>query len=186
MLYFYKIRIWEQAEADNIRYNGELTPGDAGNKGNIDQYPKLLVPILKISKELKQVEALVHGNRDDWQQALRIVQQPKYEKVAFKKTFNMYADNIYYNDPDRANLYLGGGATPKTEQSLAYLLRNEILTNVEALQAELQYLLKETDTDTEDLYKYSSSANAAMNDYLKNVSPYEMNKAKEFLTSEES
>jgi len=36
-----------------------------------------------------------------------------YEVKTFKKTFNRYADNIYYSDPPRrANLYLGGGTTP--------------------------------------------------------------------------
>jgi hypothetical protein len=148
----------------------------------VEQYPKLLVPILKMDEELRRVDSLVHGTREDWREANTIVQQPKYDKIAFKKTFNSFSDNIYYGDPDRANLYLGGGATPKTEQSLAYLLRNEILTNIEALQAELEYLLKESDnSDTEDLYKYSANACTAMKDYLNNVSPYEMKKAKELL-----
>jgi hypothetical protein len=100
-----------------------------------------------------------------------------------KKTFNAFSDNIYYSDPDRANLYLGGGATPKTEQSIAYLLRNEILTNLEALQAELEYLLKNNEVDTEDLYKYSSQANTAMKDYLSNVSPDEIKRAKALIAS---
>ena len=64
-------------------------------------------------------------------------------EVEAKKTFNAFADNIYYSDPDRANAYLGGGAVPKNEQSIAYLLRNDILTNVESLQAEVTYLIKE-------------------------------------------
>ena len=137
-----------------------------------------------MSEELQMVDSLVHGSTEDWAKALKILQQPQYEKIAFKKTFNSFADNIYYGDPDRANLYLGGGTTPKTEQSLAYLLRNDILTNLEALEAELQYLLKEKDTDTGDLIKYSADVNSAMKDYLGNVSPYEMSKAKELLASE--
>lgn len=129
-----QIRIWEQAEADDIKYGGELTPGDAGNKGRVDQYPKLLVPILKMSDELKSVETLVHGNKDeDWPRALAILQQPQFEKINFKRIFNSFADNVYYSDPDRANAYLGGGAVPKSEQSLLYLLRNEILTNIDGL-----------------------------------------------------
>ena len=181
-----QVRIWEQAEADDIKYNGELAAGDAGNKGRVDQYPALLVPILKMSEELKTVDSLVHGStaNDDWAEALKILQQSQYEKTAFKRIFNSFADNLDDGDPDRANLYLGGGTTPKSEQSLAYLLRNEILTNLEALQAELEYLLKEKETDTEDLFKYSSNANSAMKDYLSNVSPYEMGKAKELLTAE--
>ena len=189
MLFFAcgKIRIWEQAEADDIKYGGELTRGDAGNRGRVDQYPKLLVPILQISDELHKVDKLVHGKREEWAQALEIFQKPQYDKINFKRTFNAFADNVYYSDPDRANLYLGGGATPKTEQSIAYLLRNDILTNVEDLQAELEYLLKvEGETDTEDLYKFSTNANIAMAEYLKIVSPYELNQAKNLLKSEPS
>jgi hypothetical protein len=177
-----QIRIWEQAQANAIKYGGELEQGDAGNKGRVDQYPKLLVPILKMEEDLKRVDSLVHGTREDWREANTIVQQPKYDKIAFKKTFNSFSDNIYYGDPDRANWYLGGGATPKAEQSIAYLLRNEILTNLEALQAELEYLLKETDNnDTDDLYNYSAKACAAMRDYMNNVSPYEIKRAKDLL-----
>ena len=68
----------------------------------------------------------------------------------------------------------------------AYLLRNEILTNVEALQAELDFLLKDGDEDTEDLFKYSSEANRAMDDYLNNIGPGEKNKAKALLAAERS
>lgn len=179
-----QVRILQQAEADDIKYNGELAPGDAANRGRVDEYPKLLVPILKMSEELKTVDTLVHSgsitSRDDWAKALKILQQSQYDKSAFKKIFNSFADNIYYGDPDRANLYLGGGTTPKSEQSLAYLLRNDILTNLEALQAELEYLIKETD-DTADLFEYSSFANVAMKKYLGNVSPAEMDKARELL-----
>jgi hypothetical protein len=94
-----QIRIWEQAEADNIKYGGELEMGDAGNKGRVGAYPSLLVPILKIDQELAQVQSLVHANenvKDSWSKALTILQQPTYEKIAFKKTFNKYGDNIYY------------------------------------------------------------------------------------------
>jgi hypothetical protein len=31
----------EQAEADDLKYGGELEPGDAGNMGKTDAYPKL-------------------------------------------------------------------------------------------------------------------------------------------------
>ena len=124
--HFIQIRIWEQAEADNIKYNGELEMGDAGNKGKVDAYPKLLVPILEIQEDLHQVNALVR-EQSQWKQAQTILSQSKYDKIPFKKIFNAYGDNIYYSDPDRANVYLGGGATPRNEQSLAYLMRNEVL-----------------------------------------------------------
>lgn len=120
------MRIWEQVEADNIKYDGELEMGDAGNKGKVEAYPRLLVPILKIDQGLREVNSLVHENdrTSAWPKALAILQNGNYEKIAFKKIFNAYSDNIYYSDPDRANAYLGGGATPKNEQSIAYLLRN--------------------------------------------------------------
>lgn len=54
-----QIRIWEQAEADNLKYGGELERGDAGNKGQTSAYPKLLVPILQIAKELDVVTGAV-------------------------------------------------------------------------------------------------------------------------------
>jgi hypothetical protein len=180
-----QIRIWEQAEADNIKYGGELEMGDAGNKGKVEAYPSLLVPILKIDQELVQVKVLVHDTenvKDSWSKALSILKQPSYDKIAFKKTFNKYGDNIYYSDPDRANLYLGGGATPKTEQSFAYLLRNDVLTNIENLRAELEYLLtNEKTTETDDLYQYADVATSAMKKYLAIVPPNELAEAQKAL-----
>ncbi|KAL3898331.1 MAG: hypothetical protein SGARI_006703, partial [Bacillariaceae sp.] len=181
-----QIRIWEQAEADNIKYGGELEMGDAGNKGKVGAYPSLLVPILKIDQELGQVKTLVHATdntKESWAKALEILQQPAYDKIAFKKTFNKYGDNIYYSDPDRANVYLGGGATPKTEQSLAYLLRNDVLTNMENLRAELEYLLKTGITnETEDLFNYADIAASAMKKYLAIVPPNELSEAQKILS----
>lgn len=178
-----QLRIWEQAEADNLKYGGELEAGDAGNKGKIDAYPRLLMPILKIDQELDEVKTLVRDqNRSQsWPNALAILQNEKYEKIAFKKIFNAYGDNIYYSDPDRANLYLGGGATPKTEQSLAYLLRNDVLTNIENLRAELEYLMKSGETDVEDLYTFADIASSAMKKYLAIVPPNELEAAKKML-----
>ena len=98
---------------------------------------------------------------------------------------NSIADNIYYSDPDRANLYLAGGALPKNEQSLAYLLRNDILTNVEALQAEVTFELKERKSgnplDVEDLYQYSEDARLGMSKYLDLVPPTERKTAEAML-----
>ncbi len=177
----------EQAEADNIKYDGELEAGDAGNKGKVGAYPRLLIPILIIDRELEEVRGLVRDeNRpSSWQKALAILEGTKYEKVAFKKIFNAYGDNIYYNDPDRANLYLGGGATPKTEQSIAYLLRNDILTNMENLRAELEYLLKNpSETEFEDLYSFADTCTNTMKNYLAIVPPQELQQATKMLQSD--
>eukprot|EP00980_Cylindrotheca_fusiformis_P016398 scaffold4887_cov118-Cylindrotheca_fusiformis.AAC.8 len=179
-----QVRIWEQAEADNLKYGGELEMGDAGNKGKASDYPSLLVPILKIEQDLAELKTLVNeGTPAAWKKGLHILQTERYDKTNFKKTFNKYGDNIYYSDPDRANAYLAGGATPKTEQSIAYLLRNDILTNMENLRAELEYLLKSGDSETEDLYLYSNAVNSAMAKYLAIVPPNELDEARRLLSS---
>lgn len=185
-----QFRILEQAEKDNVQYGGELERGDAGNKGKVDAYPSLLFPILKIESELNEIRSLVRSggeskpSKEAMSKALAILQQPTYDKINFKKTFNRYGDNIYYNDPDRANLYLGGGATPKNEQSIAYLLRNDILTNMENLRAELEYLIKSDENDTEYLYSYADICASAMKKYLAQVPPAEMEKAQSLLSSQ--
>jgi hypothetical protein len=187
-----QLRIMEQAEKDNIKYGGELEKGDAGNKGKVDAYPSLLVPILKIDMEFNEIRSLVRSGGDSkpskeaMSKALAILQQPTYDKINFKKTFNKYGDNIYYNDPDRANLYLGGGATPKNEQSIAYLLRNDVLTNMENLRAELEYLIKSDENETEDLYSYADICTSAMKKYLAIVPPNELKEAQRVLSSEQS
>jgi hypothetical protein len=104
-----QFRIWDQEYADNIKYGGELERGDAGNKGKVDAYPRLLVPILDMADDLDRVHQAVMDGRSTFPLAITILQQPKFTKTEFKKVFNAYADNIYYSDPDRANLYLAGG-----------------------------------------------------------------------------
>lgn len=186
-----QVRIWDQAQANELKYGGELERGDAGNKGKVDAYPSLLVPILDISNSLDRIDQLVSLKKEEesssankieaWKKARQILTQPEFEKTAFKKIFNRYGDNIYYSDPDRANAYLGGGATPKSEQSLAYLLRNEILTNVEDLQAELDFLIKTPEESTEDLRNMIQTARNAMKSYLGVVPPGELEKARRLL-----
>jgi hypothetical protein len=144
---------------------------------------------LQIDQELAEVKRLVHSTdnvEDCWTKALTILRKPVYDKIAFKKTFNKYGDNIYYSDPDRANLYLGGGATPKTEQSLAYLLRNDVLTNIENLRAELEYLIKTGEKDTDDLFSYADVATTAMKKYLAIVPPNELQQAEQLLRAGEA
>jgi len=178
-----QIRIWDQDVADNIKYGGELEKGDAGKKVPPNTFAKLLVPIVVLSRDLTTVNRLV-TDRSKWEQASTILSTPQFQKLQFKKTFNAYGDNIYYKDTDRANLYLGGGATPQNEQSVAYLLRNDILTNVEALQAELEFLLRpETSKDeqTDDLVQYAKTAQKAMDSYLGLVSPKELQTAMEMM-----
>lgn len=200
-----QIRMFDQAQANEIKYGGELERGDAGSRGKVEAYPGLLVPILGIAQDLTAVEQLVLSSttneetttatatttsaqrRQAWRQARQILASPVFDKIAFKRTFNRYGDNIYYSDPDRANLYLGGGATPKTEQSLAYLLRNEILTTVEDLQAELDYLIQSTGNDesAEDLQSLVRTVQSAMKRYLDVVPPRELQRAKELFVQQQ-
>lgn len=55
-----------------------------------------------------------------------------------KKIFNRYADNIFYADPDQANMYLGGGALPSSRQTEQYLIRNDIISKLDDLKADIE------------------------------------------------
>lgn len=174
-----KIRIMEQVEADNLSYGGELAP--TGAPQGRQTYAKLLAPILKIEKNLMDVDSILSSStkEDALKEASQILNQPQFQKKEFKRLFNAFADNIYYSDPDRANAYLMGGATPKNEQSIAYLYRNELLTNIENLQAEVTYLIKESSSgastlDVVDLFDYISNSKKAMKNYLDLVPPPEL------------
>lgn len=184
-----KIRIWNQAEADNIKYGGELAPGSTQGR---ETYGQLLVPILQIRSDFDIINDLVHQeNGGGLERARDLLERPELQSKAFKKTFNAHSDNIYFSDPERANLYLAGGATPKSEQSLAYLLRNDILTNLEALQAEVVYLIKERTNgaetvETEDLYKYTANARESMAKYLNLIPPAELKVGRELFSAQSS
>lgn len=79
-----QLRIWNQAEADTIKYQGELERGDAKSS----DYVSLLVPILQIAQELHQVEKLIQNS--EYERAVVLLSDKKYEKISFKKTFNRY------------------------------------------------------------------------------------------------
>ena len=190
-----KIRIWNQDEADNVVYGGELASGSSKPDG-LDVYVGLLQPILGVERDLSEVDALLRksmgggggGGGGGGEGALLaeikvVLSKSKFDKLEFKRSFNAFADNIYYSDPDRANLYLGGGATPKASQSIAYLLRNEILTDVEDMRAEVRYLAGEVGKggataegiiDLDEMYRLSESANVGMRKYLDLVPPREL------------
>lgn len=222
-----QLRIWNQDEVDNIKYNGELTSGSAGRlDGGLEQYKLLLQPILSVEYNLATIDSLLLQNEKSSSSSSsskssiertekyttllttinNILSQPILsDKIIFKQSFNAFADNIYYSDPDRANLYLGGGAIPKTTQSVAYLLRNEILTNLEDMKAEVQYLTKEVgknitsaaassddelvamkDEDQlnmDELFRLSNAANDGMKKYLDLVPPRELEAARADFTN---
>lgn len=182
-----QIRILEQAEADNIQYGGELAPGSPKGRAT---YGKLLVPILDIQSDLEKVQALLKESVSlpNLTQAYEILTKTQFDKKQFKKTFNAFADNIYYSDPDRANAYLGGGAVPKNEQSIAYLLRNDVLTQLENLQAEVAFLIKEAkagnELEVDDLFSYSNATVEGMVKYLELVPPTEIKIAKDLIAGQ--
>jgi hypothetical protein len=205
-----QIRIWNQDEADNIRYGGELSSGSDGPPSALDQYVTLLQPILGVEYDLSRINQVLQGRgsseKDTNTTQKTATKKEQYvsiftqidsilsssssllsDKLKFKKAFNAFADNIYYSDPDRANLYLGGGAIPKTSQSIAYLLRNDILTTVEDMRAEVLYLLKELSTEKNslddvlggsDIYEMCKLANEGIKKYLDLVPPKELEVAR--------
>jgi hypothetical protein len=187
-------RIWDQDMADTLKYGGELERGDAANKGRVDAYPELLVPIVRMQNDLAHIQSLVSSTNgavvgpDEWKQVQRIVTQPPYETKMFKTIFNAYGDNIYYSDPDRANLYLAGGATPKNEQSIAYLLRNDLLTAVQNVQVEVDYCLSHVDAARQenDVALYASQAADSLKHYLDLVPPRELDRARALLLEQQS
>jgi hypothetical protein len=102
--------------------------------------------------------------------------------------FNQYSDNIYFAlSSERANIYLDGGAVPSSKETTQYLLRNEALGHLDALTAELTYLIKQRaeqpqeadDTadlqraeqpqeadDTADLQRYLAQCIGSFDEYL--------------------
>lgn len=195
------IRIWNQDEVDNIKYGGELESGSA-KPAAFDQYVALLQPILTVENDLSTIDQLLKNEKPSTKEEYitlfkkieSILSKELFDKINFKKAFNAFADNIYYSDPDRANLYLGGGAVPQTSQSIAYLVRNDVLTSIEDMRAEVQYLLKELGKagdgetivvggnegglDLEEIVGLSKIANGGMVKYLDLVPPKELEAAR--------
>jgi len=116
--------------------------------------------------------AIAQGTRDDWRRVADILSKPPFEKKAFKRTFNAYADNIYYSNPDQANLYLLGGAVPTSKQTIQYLYRNDALDNLEQLRDELLFLVADDDPSPAvrpspaDALAYHDKASAALDTYM--------------------
>jgi hypothetical protein len=203
-----QVRIWDQEVADNNKYGGELERGDAARANALrrDAYPRLLFPLLRIERDLEglgQTLLLEEGGAaaaaaaavgpSEWRHALAVVSSPMYDTQSLKAAFNRYGDNIYYRDADRANLYLGGGAVPESDQTLAYLLRNDFLTSVQSLRSELEYCLKEGETSStgsdggaNDVALYASQAREALGRYLDLVPPEQLGRARELLQQEEA
>ena len=154
-----QLRIVLQDQADNVQYGGELAPG-----GPPAAVPALaLVPIVQLQAAVKAVENKV-DDQSRWPNMITTLTTGPFEKVEFKRIFNQYADNIYYvAGSQEANLYMLGGATPSTSQTTQYLLRNEILKQLDDVVDELQYQLKQPVDKRDD---------EVAREYLQNVLKY--------------
>lgn len=101
------VRIWNQAEADNISY------------GCDSSRPEKLMPnfwfsslpwnLISTNLMNSYIKLMVQGS----EKHPKFLDQPKYTKIDYKNIFNDFAYSNYYNHPDKANLYLGGEVTPK-------------------------------------------------------------------------
>jgi hypothetical protein len=164
------LRILDQDYADNIHFNGELA-----DVGIPNQPVLLLIPITRIEASLLNMSTAIE-DPDRWETTRQTLKASPFTKASFKKTFNAFSDNIYYDsESGRANAYLGGGAAPSTLQTNQYLLRNEILSNVEMAASELDYLIglkekgssrAELVSELEDLRGYFSAARTSIVEYL--------------------
>lgn len=154
------IRIRRQLDADEeygelADPNLRLSPGERLAK---------VVAIVDAFAALKPL--IVHGTSTEWRRVADILALEPFERKAFKRAFNAYADNIYYANPDRANVYLLGGTPPSTKQTIQYLYRNDALDNIEQLRGELEYLISHTDTDISDALAFHVKASSAFAAYL--------------------
>ena len=121
---------------ENFRKMDQLDRDESDRSRNIKAVFLLPILVMKFDIE-KAISLLVMMNdANEYKQAALlneiadIFAKDDYKINNFKKIFNRYSDNIYYDDPARANLYLAGGTTPTTTQTTQYLLRNQILTEV--------------------------------------------------------
>lgn len=134
------IRIANQVDYDN-KYS-DAAVDQAVKADDNSKLVLLLIPIINIKNDLQMVSDLIsQPSYVSLSKAHALLDKSSYDTKQLKKTFNRYADNIYYSDPDRANLYLGGGAVPDTKQTEKYLLRNEVITNINNLHDDIDILL---------------------------------------------
>jgi len=159
-----KFRKLEQTEKDLLMYDSELAdPNDKTTNQSVER----LIPLLRLLDLLKGIaeEAEKATNEKDTGRILEEIGKVAEKLPAkakrkeadlvnvpgVKLVFNTYSDNIFYSDPDRSNMYLKGGATPTNTQSILYLARNEIITKIEDLVAELRFAgkgnMKEADVE---------------------------------------
>jgi hypothetical protein len=144
----------------------------------------LLVPIVEIEKDIRSVSKLIAADASSLLAANNILTNKKFDTAPFKKTFNRYSDNIYYSDPERANIYLGGGAVPNTQQTTQYLFRNSALTAIGDVKEDVKFLLddinKKKEVDPQavaDAIDDCREALEALTSYLELADPIDVKEA---------
>ena len=139
---------------ETIRKMDEVDPDSSISESTKRYF--LLVPIVELYESILEASSLLQegGNKiplNKLQEVKSILAQGKFDSGALKKTFNRYGDNIYYADPARANVYLAGGALPGTVQTEQYLLRNDIITNVQNIRSDITDFLAGSSSSERDL-----------------------------------
>ena len=173
---------------ENLRKADQLDPDEQEEPQVTKAF--YLVPILSVNADIQfignNVEELSKLNsKSDIDMSLKMIldvlNKEVYETKAFKKTFNKYADNIYYSDPREANLYLGGGTTPTSKQTTQYLLRNDLLTSIGNIKGDILAMQKEGikgDMVLEDALDDIREAQNSMRQYLEMADKEDMNVAR--------
>jgi len=177
------LRIVLQDSADDVKYGGELAPG-----GPPTSTPaQLLLPIVQMEVALKSLAPSV-ADEKRWDSVIALLTSGPFETLEFKKIFNAYADNIYYESgSEEANAYLLGGATPSSSQTRQYLLRNEALKWVAEVVDELKYqktLADPAKRETEVAVEYLDNLLKVFRDYLKLAPEEELKLARAALVSQ--
>ena len=156
-----------------------------------NQKALLVYPIVEISKEIEQVKLKlksINVNENENEKVIAkeiqsILASPKYNPKEFKKIVNRYSDNIFYQDPRRANLYLGGGAIPDSSMTQKYLYRNVALTSIEYLKDDINTIIKENkwgdQVIIDDAMEDADEAIDAFDNYFKLSDPSDIEMALE-------
>lgn len=144
----------------------------------------LLLPIVDFYEDILDASKLVEVKTlQSFQSVDKILIQTKFDKIPMKKVFNRYGDNIYYSSPDRANIYLAGGALPGTVQTEQYMLRNDVMTNVENLREDIAGILKQgsgswSEQEIEDMRDDFRETLQSLESYLDRTNPDDLKFAK--------
>lgn len=172
------VRIIEQENADNTLYGGELA-----QIGSTVPKALALVPIITVRTQIEALGAAVAqegGAAGVLVKADGLFRSPEYKTKQLKKEFNAYSDNIYYTaDSGRANANLLGGTAPSNDQTVMYMLRNDLLTNVDNARDEVAYLLREgAPYDVADLQDYLKACTRGLDAYLNAADPDDVSEAR--------